>query len=141
LILMTMICMNCESQKTTLSGMEIPFEDLQHYPYALTSEKFLVIDNQDKMDEVYKIIYQKNPGDRYPPIPTVNEDEIYVVLKPVLKDANDVQIKKVMLQNKELNVVVEPYNNPQESAEQRMSPNILLKLLKKTEINRVNIRY
>lgn len=133
---------NCHSQNSAFSGEEISFEDLQHYPYSLTSEKFLMIDNQDKMDAVYKIIFQKNPGNRFPPIPTVDNDEMYLILKPSLKDANNVLIKKISVSNEgELNVDVEPSDDPQQPSNNRIPPNIIVKLLKKIEIKKVTFTY
>lgn len=132
---------NCNAQQVASQNTPIEFEDVYHYPYALTSEKFLFIKDQQKMDAVYSVIHKKTGGNRMAPIPTVNDDEIYLIFKPILKTSNDVEIKKIYLKNTTLYVQVQPFTNPELQKNSRITPNILVKLLKKVSAKKVVITY
>lgn len=122
---------NCQSQiidKNALPQKEIQFEDKYHYSFTLSQKKFLIINSQDKMNEIFKIIHQKNTGNRFSPIPTVVENEIYIILKPHLKNSNDVSIDKISLIKNTLYIKVTEFDNPDFQKTNRVSPNILLKL-------------
>jgi hypothetical protein len=124
------------SQKT-----EIEFEDNYHYPYSLTENNFLIIDTQDKMDNIYSIIHKKNGGKRLAPIPTVTDEETFIIIKPLLKNANDVSVEKVTFDNETLYIKIKEFNNPSIDVKNRQSPNILLKLLKKISAKKVITQY
>ena len=124
------------SQKT-----EIEFEDNYHYPYSLTENNFLIIDTQDKMDNIYSIIHKKNGGKRLAPIPTVTDEDTFVIIKPLLKNANDVSVEKVTFDNETLYIKVKEFNNPSIDVKNRQSPNILLKLLKKISAKKIITQY
>ncbi|WP_332452875.1 hypothetical protein [Chryseobacterium aquaticum] len=124
------------SQKT-----EIEFEDNYHYPYSLTENNFLIIDTQDKMDNIYSIIHKKNGGKRLAPIPTVTDEDTFVIIKPLLKNANDVSVEKVTFDNETLYIKIKEFNNPSIDVKNRQSPNILLKLLKKISAKKVITQY
>ncbi|KNB62764.1 hypothetical protein [Chryseobacterium sp. Hurlbut01] len=124
------------SQKT-----EIEFEDNYHYPYSLTENNFLIIDTQDKMDNIYSIIHKKNGGKRLAPIPTVTDEETFIIIKPLLKNTNDVSVEKVTFDNETLYIKIKEFNNPSIDVKNRQSPNILLKLLKKISAKKVITQY
>ncbi|KUJ57106.1 hypothetical protein [Chryseobacterium aquaticum] len=124
------------SQKT-----EIEFEDNYHYPYSLTENNFHIIDTQDKMDNIYSIIHKKNGGKRLAPIPTVTDEETFIIIKPLLKNANDVSVAKVTFDNETLYIKIKEFNNPSIDVKNRQSPNILLKLLKKISAKKVITQY
>ena len=90
----------------------INFEDIYHYPYMLTTDKFLLINDQEKMDKVYSIIHKKSGGGRMAPIPTVTENDSYLVFKAELKNSNDVEVKEIFLSDETLYVVLKDYYNP-----------------------------
>lgn len=137
--------LNCQSQvgnKNSMSqGKKIQFEDRYHYPYTLTQKEFLIINSQDKMDEVFKIIHQKNEGNRFSPIPTIIENETYLVVKPKLKNYNDVSIDKISLNKNILYIKVTEFNNPDFRKENRSSPNVLLKLAGNIKFKKIIIKY
>ncbi|WP_029295814.1 hypothetical protein [Chryseobacterium hispalense] len=136
--------LNCQSQVGIDAAMrqkQISFEDKNHYPFTLTSKSFLVIDTQDKMDEVFSIIHQKNVGNRFSPIPAIVENETYLILKPRLKNSNDVSIESISLYKNILYVTVKEFYNPDFNKTNRISPNILLKLNEKLDIKKVIIKY
>ncbi len=93
--------LNCQSQIVSRNVMheekEIQFEDKIHYLFSLASKDFLIINSQQKMDEVFKLIHQKNIGNRFSPIPAIVENETYLIIKPCLKNSNDVSIDKIVL--------------------------------------------
>lgn len=136
---------NCQSQ-TGKSGLvsqkkNIPFEDNNHYPFTLTQKQFLVIDSQKKMDEVFNLIHQKNQGNRYAPIPTIIGEETYIIIKPQLKNSNDVSIENMRLDKSTLYIQVKDFDNPDFNKNSRTSPNILLKLLEKVVIKKIIIKH
>ncbi|MEC3875700.1 hypothetical protein [Chryseobacterium salviniae] len=136
--------LSCRSQVGVDSPMherQISFEDKNHYPFAIVSENFLIIDTQEKMDEVFAIIHQKNSGSRYSPIPAVIETETYLIIKPPLRNSNDVLINSVSIQKNELYVKIKEFQNPDLNKTSRISPNILLKLNEKLDIKKVTIQY
>ncbi|WP_439480370.1 hypothetical protein [Chryseobacterium aquaticum] len=124
-----------------LQKTEIEFEDNYHYPYSLTENNFLIINTQDKMDNIYSIIHKKNGGKRLAPIPTVTDEDTFVIIKPLLKNANDVSVEKVTFDNETLYIKIKEFNNPSIDVKNRQSPNILLKLLKKISAKKVITQY
>jgi len=140
-----LLFLNCQSQTAKNNPvspkLEIQFEDNFHYPYALTENKFLVIDTQDKMDKIYSIIHKKNGGRRLAPIPMVNDEETFIIIKPFLKNSNDVSVEKVTFSNETLYIKVKEFNNPNVDIANRNSPNIILKLLKKIPAKKIITQY
>lgn len=137
--------LNCQSQdkgnKPVSSKKEISFEDKYHYPFSLTQKDFFIIDSQEKMDEIFKIIHQNNQGNRFSPIPAIVEGETYIIIKPQLKNTNDVLIDNISLSKNTLYVKVKEFNNPDVEKSNRNAPNILLKLLEPTIIKKTIIQY
>ena len=107
----------------------------------MTENKFLIIDTQDKMDNLYSIIHKKNGGKRLAPIPTVTDKDTFVIIKPLLKNANDVSVEKVTFDNETLYIKIKEFNNPSIDMKNRQSPNILLKLLKKISAKKIITQY
>lgn len=137
--------LNCQSQIVSsngvLKGKEIQFEDKYHYLFTLTSKDFLLINSQQKMDEVFKLIHNKNKGNRFSPIPALVENETYLIIKPPLKDSNDVLIKKISLENNILYIKVTKFDNPDFSKTNKVSPNTLLKLTGNITFKKITIKY
>ncbi|WP_294240430.1 hypothetical protein [uncultured Chryseobacterium sp.] len=121
-------------------GKQIAYEDKNHYPFSLTSKDFLMIDSQEKMDEVFRIIHQHTNGKRFSPIPAVMENETYLVIKPDLKNSNDISVESVVLNKDILYVQVKAFENPDFRKESRFSPNILLKLKGKVSFKKITIK-
>ncbi|WP_294219844.1 hypothetical protein [uncultured Chryseobacterium sp.] len=121
-------------------GKQIAYEDKNHYPFSLTSKDFLIIDSQEKMDEVFRIIHQHTNGKRFSPIPAVMENETYLVIKPDLKNSNDISVESVVLNKDILFVQVKAFENPDFRKESRFSPNILLKLKGKVSFKKITIK-
>lgn len=140
-----LLFINCQSQNANKLSMsqktEIEFEDNYHYPYSLTENNFLIINTQDKMDNIYSIIHKKNGGKRLAPIPTVTDEDTFVIIKPLLKNANDVSVEKVTFDNETLYIKIKEFNNPSIDVKNRQSPNILLKLLKKISAKKIITQY
>lgn len=138
--------LNCQSQIVSTNRVfkrkEIQFEDKYHYSFTITSKDFLLINSQQKMDEVFKRIHNKNKGNRFSPIPTIiTGNETYLIIKPPLKDSNDVLIKKISLDNNILYIKVTEFDNPDFSKTNRLSPNILLKLTGNITFKKITITY
>lgn len=136
--------LSCQSQVGVNKAMrqkQISFEDKNHYPFTLTSGNFLIIDSQEKMDEVFRIIHQKNKGSRFSPIPAIVENETYLICKPPLKNSNDVSVESIALQGNKLYIKVSGFQNPDFIKTSRISPNILLKLNEKLSVKEVIIKY
>ncbi|MCA6068866.1 hypothetical protein JI747_017000 [Chryseobacterium sp. RG1] len=93
------------------------------------------------MDEVFKCIHNNNKGNRFSPIPVLVENETYLIIKPPLKDSNDVSIEKVSLDNNILYIKVTEFDNPDFNKTNRVSPNILLKLTGKITFKNITITY
>lgn len=121
--------------------INIPFEDRSHYTFPLIKSSFLVIDTQEKMDGIFSIIHKKIGGGRLSPVLTVTEGETYIIIKPVLKDANDVTIENISLNNNRLTITVKGFENPNINEGSRVSPDILLKLSKTIIIKDIIITY
>lgn len=140
-----LLFLNCQSQTAknnpVSQKLEIQFEDNFHYPYSLTENNYLVIDTQDKMDKIYSIIHKKNGGRRLAPIPMVNDEETFIIIKPFLKNSNDVSVEKVIFSNETLYIKVKEFNNPNVDIANRNSPNIILKLLKKIPAKKIITQY
>lgn len=137
--------LNCQSQTVTNTALsqkeEIKFEDNYHYPYSLTEKDFFIIDTQEKMDNIYSIIHIKNGGRRLSPIPNITSEDTFIIIKPQLKNSNDVSVEKMTLDQETLYVKVKALNNPNLSQTNRTSPNILLKVLNKISVKRVVTQY
>lgn len=119
----------------------LSFEEVNHYPYSLTSKNYLWIDDQEKMDGIFSIIHKQSGGLRLAPIPTIMDDSSYLIFKPTLKNANDIEITEIYLQNNILNINVKPLENPDLRAGSRISPNVLVKILKKITDKKITINY
>lgn len=137
--------LNCQSQVVSSNAVsqrkEIRFEDKYHYPFTLTQQKFLLIHSQQKMDEVFKLIHKNNKENRFSPIPTIVENETYLIIKPPLKDSNDVLIEKISLDKNILYVKITEFDNPDFNESSRISPNILLKLEGNIAFKKITIKY
>ena len=139
-LLLSLFFISCLSQNKS-KKMNLEFEDVYHHNFSLTSEKFLIIDSQKQMNAVYEAIRKNYGGQRSPPIPHVNDDESYVIFKPLLKNSNDINIKRVYLQNNILMIDVEDFDNPQIAKTIRTAPNVLIKILKKITPKKIDIKY
>lgn len=139
-----LLFLNCQSQVAgnivVPKGKPIPFEDKNHYTFSLTSKDFLIIQSQEQMDEIFSIIHQHNSGNRFSPIPAVIENETYLIIKPRLKNTNDVAVESVIVDKNTLYVKVTPFDNPDFSKKSRLSPNILLKLTGNASFKKVTIK-
>ena len=139
LLLLVFSFIGCVSQALDSAKTLIAFEDVYHYPYQLISEKFEIIDTQERMDEVFSIIHKNSLGNRLAPIPGITETESYLIFKPVLKNSNDVEIEEMYLQKDILYIKVREFENPQLANTNRVAPDILVKLLKKVSIKTITI--
>lgn len=135
------LLLGCDLQSGTISSKKIDFEEVSHFSYQLTARNYLILDTQAKIDSVYKIIHSKTEGNRLAPIPTILPDETYIVFKPVLKNSNDIEIRNIILENNILYINVHEFNNPQVPRTNRGVPNVLVKLLKEINPNKININY
>lgn len=137
--------LTCQSQiasnKVMSPRKEIQFEDKNHYPFTLIRKDFLLIDSQQKMDEIFKIIHQKNKGNRFSPIPALTENETYIVVKPRLKNSNDVSVDAITFDKNTLYIKVKEFNNPDFNEKSRIPPDILLKLNENLSVKKVTIQY
>jgi hypothetical protein len=131
----------CASQVVKSAKIPIEFEDSYHYPYNLISNKFQIIETQEQINGVFRIIHQKNGGKRLSPIPTVNDEESYFIFKPLLKKTNDIEIKEIYTENNTLYVILKEFDNPQIEKSSRLTPNVLVKLLKKVSCKKLVINY
>lgn len=121
--------------------VNIPFEEITQFPYQITAERFLILDSQQKIDDVYASINAKNKGSRMAPIPTYTGEETYLVIKPVLKTTNSVSVDHIFQKGDTLYVAVKPVNDPQQSASSRVAPNVIIKLEQKISAQKVIINY
>lgn len=137
--------LNCQSQIASNNAVRqekrIQFEDKSHYPFTLTQKDFLLINSQQKMDEVFNLIHQKNSGNRFSPIPAIVENETYIIIKPQLRNSNDVSIDKISLIKNILYINVSEFDNPDFTKTARISPNILLKLNGNITFRKIIIKY
>lgn len=131
----------CGPQVVNSAKVPIEFEDVNHYLYELIPEKFQVIDTQKKMDAVYSVIHKKSGGTRLAPIPTISTEESYLIFKPLLKKTNDVEITEIYTEKDTLFITLKEFNNPQVEKSSRISPNILVKILKKVSAKKLVINY
>ena len=138
------ILYNCQSQVSNnarTNQREIQFEDKNHYPFSLTKEAFLVIDSQQKMDDVFKIIHQHSIGKRLSPIPTVSDNDIYIVIHPEVTNDNDLSIDSIRLQKNILYVYVKEFDNPDVSHQKNDSTHVLIRLSEKITFKNIIIKY
>ncbi|MCE3076705.1 hypothetical protein LV842_13015 [Chryseobacterium gwangjuense] len=136
---------NCQSQVVSSNAVsqrkEIQFEDKYHYPFTLTPKDFLLINSQQKMDDVFKLIHKNNKGNRFSPVPVIVENETYLIIKPPLKNSNDVLIEKISLDKNILYVKITEFDNPDFNKSSRISPNILLKLTGNITFKKITLKY
>lgn len=138
------ILYNCQFQMSNgahINQREIQFEDKNHYPFSLTKEAFLVIDSQQKMDDVYKIIHQHSIGNRLSPIPIVSDNDIYIVIHPKVTNDNDISIDSIRLQKNILYVYIKEFDNPNISHLTKDSTHVLIKLNEKITFKNIIIKY
>lgn len=133
--------LNCDSQSIKAPSDDIDFEEVHHFSYQLISQNSLLLDNQDKIESVYKVIHSKTEGNRLAPIPTLMPNETYLVFRPILKNSNDVEIKSVLMKNNALYIKVAEFNNPEMEKQSRHSPSILIKISKKIKPTKIIIEY
>ena len=137
----------CSSQSMNTSDhskeskINVPFEEMNHFPYDLVTEKYVIVNTQEKMDKIFKTIYKNGSGGRTAPIPTVVEGESYLIFKPVLKTSNEVQVSEIYLNNNILYVELLPLNDPQLENSSREAPTVLVKLLKRVNAEKVILNY
>ena len=129
---------SCDSQSPS-KKLKVEFEDVYHHYFTLAPSNFMIIDSQEKMKKVYAAIYKNYGGKRSAPIPSVTAGEKYVIIKPALKNSNDVEIEDVEVLNKTLYITVKPFQNPEVRKTSRLSPNVLMKIYTKSTINKVII--
>lgn len=143
LYLFLFLFLNCQSRiagsNPVPKGKQIPFEDKNHHPFSLTSKDFFMIDSNEKMKEVFRTIHQHTQGKRFSPIPLVRENETYLIIKPVLKNTNDVSVESIILDKDILYIKVKAFENPDFRPESRFSPNILLKLTGRIIFKKITI--
>ena len=130
-----------DDQERLNDAQEIQFEDYYHYPFSVTEQKYWLINNQQDMNELFSMIHRNVGGNRLSPIPTVQDNVSYIVIKPQLKTTNDVLIKKIHYKNGILLINLEEFNNPQIDSKSRVTPNILLKLNKIINITDAKYQY
>lgn len=135
-ILAFFLFLSCDLQ-TNSKRAEVQFEDVYHHNFNLTSEKFLILDSQEKVDKLYEEIGNLYGGKRRPPIPQVNSEEKFVLFKPILKNTNDVEILKVELENDDLFIKTKPFYNPENPENNRIAPYILIKVYTNQNIKKV----
>ncbi len=139
------LSLHCQSQIASNNAVsqrkEIQFEDKNHYPFPLIRKDFLLINSQQKMDEIFTIIHRKNVGNRFSPIPSITEDETYIIVKPRLKNSNDVSIEAITFDKNTLYIKIKEFNNPDFNEKRRIPPDILLKLNENLSVKKVNIQY
>lgn len=135
-ILAFFLLMSCDSQ-TSSKREEVQFEDIYHHYFNLTPEKFIILDSQEKVDKIYEEIGNHYGGNRKPPIPTVTSEEKYIIFKPILKNTNDIEILKVEIVNEVLNIQTKGIYNPTVPENNRIAPNILLKIFTQQNIKTV----
>lgn len=135
-ILAFFLFLSCDSQ-TNSKRVEVQFEDVNHHNFNLTSETFLILDSQEKVDKLYEEIGNHYGGKRRPPIPQVNSEEKFVLFKPILKNTNDVEILKVELENNDLFIKTKPFYNPENPENNRIAPYILIKVYTNINIKKV----
>ena len=124
------------SEKTT-----VEFEDVYHHYFTLTPQNYELIDSQGKMDQVSAAIRNHYSGQRSAPIPTIIPGVKYLIIKPILKNSNDVEILSVERFNTTLHIKAKPFHNPELNEQSRLSPNILLKLYTESNLNKIIINY
>ena len=139
--LLLIFSIGCNSQAGKGVSEKIDFEEGNHYSYHLTSEKYLLLETQEKMNAVYKIIHSHSKGNRLAPIPTVMPDEFYFIFKPVLTNSNDIEIKEILLSDNFVYVEVKELNNPDVPKSSRISPTVLVRTLKKVDPKKIIINY
>jgi hypothetical protein len=121
-------------------GKEILFQDKHHYLISLTQKDFFIIDSDEKMDNVFNLINEKNEN-RYSPVPAIVENETFIIFKPKLKNSNDVLVDKISLDKNILYIKVSEFDNPDFNKSSRTSPNILLKLIGNINFKKIIIKY
>lgn len=136
--------LNCQSRiagnNPASERKQISFEDKNHYPFSLTSKDFLIIDSNEKMKEIFRSIHKHTQGNRFSPIPVMRENETYIIIKPVLKNTNDVSVESIILDKDILYIKVKAFENPDFRPESRLSPNILLKLTGRVTFKKVTVK-
>lgn len=137
--LLIVLFFSCNSQSANTPAEKINFEEVNHFFYPLISEQYLVLDTQEKIDSVYKVIHSKSKGNRLAPIPSLSEDETYLIFKVGLKNSNDVELKEISQRGNNIYVEVDEFNNPQIQKSSRISPYVLVKLLKKVNPEKILI--
>lgn len=137
-VFLFLLFMSCDSQLISKKN-PVNFEDIYHHHLTLTPEKYLIIDTQPKMKQVYATISKEYGGQRKPPIPQISDEATFLIFKPNLKNSNDVEIVSILVQGQTLEINVKPFNNPDFEKESRFAPNILLKLNQKLNIKNVII--
>ena len=75
------------------------------------------------------------------PIPTVLENETYLIIKPVLKSTNDIEIQKLEMKNSILYIDVKPFDDPQIQRGLRQTPNVLIRVFERISVKDIKINY
>ncbi|MCZ2082777.1 MAG: hypothetical protein LC112_00775 [Flavobacteriales bacterium] len=132
---------SCDSQSANAAADKINFEEVSHFFYPLISEQYLVLNTQEKIDSVYKVIHSKSPGNRLAPIPSLSDNESYIIFKPLVKNSNDVEIKEISQKGNTIYVDVGEFHNPDVQKSSRISPYVLVKLLKKVNPKKIVFNY
>lgn len=137
IVLFTFLC--CESQVKKSEGKTLNFETVNQFSYPIIKGNFQVLNSQEKIDAVYKIIHSKTEGNRLAPIPTYSEDETYFVFKPASKSINEIEISEILLQGKTLNISFKE-NTISTHPNDMVSPYILVKIPEKIVAEKINTK-
>lgn len=120
-----------------LEVKEVEFEEVNHVNIRLIDSEFKILKSQAEINKIYQIINANNPSPRKNPIPTFEENETYIVLQPKIEQL-DFTVTKVSERNKNLELKIQQYDNPE--FKNKKYPAIIIKLNKKSNYNNIKIK-
>lgn len=135
--------LNCSSssvptQTNNINSDSIDYEELYHYNIKLINNESKIISTQKEMDDLYNKINSANSFPRKPPIPSVEEGSVYLILQPLIKNQNDIAIKSIILSDNILNIMGEEIESPEyKNINKEIA--IVLKVSTQKTINKIKI--
>lgn len=84
----------------------IDYELVSRFSFPVIKGNTMVLNSQEKIDDLYKTVRRHSQGNRYPPIPVYSEEETYIVIKAEENAYNPAAITKIELGNDTLLVFI-----------------------------------
>lgn len=134
------VMLNCSSQHQQENQMPLEFEIVHQSKFdVLEDYAFVLLKNQEEIDNIYKYLSASPKGLRQIPIPSYDENETLIAVSATPKSKNDIDIKSVNLIGDKINIEIIDVDNPQLGTSGRLKSLVIIKLLNNYKNKSINL--